>query len=77
MIGSFHIAARLITRNQLKLQGPLKANITLKASNTGKASFAWRMQEEKDFLPENTAGFEVTKLEFKNTQGNVVLVLKP
>ena len=48
-----------ITRSQLKLPGPIAAKITFKTTATGQGAIAWRMDGDKDFLPENRASFEV------------------
>jgi len=48
-----------LVRSQLQLQGPLTANITLKASANGAVAMAWRMEGDKDFLPSNTAASDV------------------
>lgn len=48
-----------ITRSQLRLAGPVTAKITLKTAATGPAAIAWRMSDDKDFLPANRATFEV------------------
>lgn len=48
-----------ITRSQLKLSGPVTAKITFKTSASGQGAVAWRMDGDKDFLPENRVPFEV------------------
>jgi arylsulfatase A-like enzyme len=48
-----------ITRSQLKLAGPVAAKITLKTSATGQGAIAWRMSDDKDFLPANRVTFEL------------------
>jgi arylsulfatase A-like enzyme len=52
-----------ITRSQLKLAGPLSAKLILKSTSSGQARFAWRMQNEKDFVPSNAVSFDVTASE--------------
>ncbi|MCX6848822.1 MAG: sulfatase-like hydrolase/transferase [Verrucomicrobia bacterium] len=48
-----------ITRSQLKLPGPVTAKLIFKTAASGQGAIAWRMDGDKDFLPENRAPFEV------------------
>lgn len=48
-----------ITRSQLKLAGPVTARITLKTTATGASAIAWRMSDDKDFLPANRVTFDL------------------
>ncbi|HRH95358.1 MAG TPA: sulfatase-like hydrolase/transferase [Prosthecobacter sp.] len=48
-----------ITRSQLKLAGPVAAKITLKTAATGQGAIAWRMSDDKDFLPANRVTFDL------------------
>ncbi|MCB1278437.1 sulfatase-like hydrolase/transferase [Prosthecobacter sp.] len=48
-----------ITRSQLKLAGPVTAKITLKTTATGAGAIAWRMSDDKDFLPANRVTFDL------------------
>ncbi len=48
-----------ITRSQLKLPGPVTAKIIFKTAASGQGAIAWRMDGDKDFLPENRAPFDV------------------
>ncbi len=48
-----------ITRSQLKLPGPVTAKLIFKTAATGQGAIAWRVDGDKDFLPENRALFEV------------------
>lgn len=46
-----------ITRNQLKLSGPVAAKLILKTAAAGQGAIAWRIDGEKDFLPANRLDF--------------------
>lgn len=48
-----------ITRSQLKLAGPITTKITFKTAISGQGAIAWRMDGDKDFLPESRVAFEV------------------
>lgn len=48
-----------ITRSQLKIAGPVTAGLTFKTTASGQGSIAWRVDGDKDFLPENRIPFEV------------------
>ncbi len=48
-----------ITRNQLNVRGPAVARLVLKTQNSGPAAIAWRLSDEKDFIPANRTAFEV------------------
>ena len=47
-----------ITRAGLKIQGPATLSLTLKTPTGGTGAVAWRMEGEKDFLPENRTAFQ-------------------
>lgn len=49
-----------LVRTGLALQGPASATVTVKSATPGRAAFAWRTDGQKDFLPENQSGFNVT-----------------
>ncbi|MCX6855978.1 MAG: aryl-sulfate sulfohydrolase, partial [Verrucomicrobia bacterium] len=49
-----------ITRSQVRLKGPLTATISLKSASAGAGGIAWRMDNDKDFLPANRVAFEVS-----------------
>ena len=51
--------AAFITRSGFKLAGPAKVKITLKTASAGPGAIAWRMSDDKDFLPANRASFEI------------------
>jgi uncharacterized sulfatase len=51
--------APFLVRTGLDLKGPVTAKITLKTSNSGKAGFAWRLSDQKDFLPANRKDIQV------------------
>ena len=46
-----------ITQSKLKLAGPVTAQITLKTAATGQGAIAWRLNDDKDFLPANRLTF--------------------
>ena len=46
-----------ITKSKLKLAGPVTAQITLKTAATGQGAIAWRLNDDKDFLPANRLTF--------------------
>jgi uncharacterized sulfatase len=46
-----------ITKSKLKLAGPVTAQITLKTAATGQGAIAWRLNDDKDFLPSNRLTF--------------------
>ncbi|MEZ5384888.1 MAG: sulfatase-like hydrolase/transferase [Prosthecobacter sp.] len=46
-----------ITKARLKLPGPVTARITLKTAAVGSAAIAWRLSDDKDFLPANRLTF--------------------
>jgi uncharacterized sulfatase len=48
-----------ITRSQLKLAGPVTAQLVLKTSTAGVGAIAWRMSDDKDFLPANRVTFDL------------------
>jgi arylsulfatase A-like enzyme len=48
-----------ITRSQLKIAGPATVKLTLKTAASGAAAIAWRVEDDKDFLPANRVSFEV------------------
>jgi uncharacterized sulfatase len=48
-----------IVRSQLKLEAPVTAKVALKIATAGQAAFAWRTNDQKDFLPGNRASFAV------------------
>lgn len=48
-----------ITHAKLNVRGPAVARLVLKTQNSGPAAIAWRLSEEKDFIPANRAAFEV------------------
>lgn len=48
-----------ITKAKLKIPGPVSATITLKTATTGKATIAWRVNGNKDFLPANRLNFSL------------------
>ena len=48
-----------ITRSQLRLAGPVTAKISFKTAASGQGAIAWRVDEDKDFLPTNRVPFEV------------------
>lgn len=48
-----------ITKSKLKLAGPVTAHITLKTTSTGQGAIAWRMDDDKDFLPANRLPFDL------------------
>ena len=49
-----------ITRSQLRLAPPVTVRIVLKASATGPAVIAWRVDGDKDFLPARRTTFQIT-----------------
>ena len=51
--------AAFITRSQIKLAGPVTAKLVLKTAAGGVGSIAWRMGDDKDFLPANRVTFEI------------------
>jgi len=55
--------AAFLVRTGLRLRAPATAKVTLKSSIAGEASFAWRTDEQKDFLPANRARFTVNASE--------------
>jgi arylsulfatase A-like enzyme len=46
-----------ITQSQIKLRAPVTVEFTFKAPRSGNASIAWRVDGDKDFLPENRVSF--------------------
>ena len=52
-----------LVRTQLKLSAPVTAKVTLKTSTAGEASFAWRTDGQKDFVPASRATFAITSSE--------------
>jgi uncharacterized sulfatase len=48
-----------IVRSQLKLEAPVTAKVALKIATAGQAAFAWRTNDQQDFLPGNRASFAV------------------
>jgi arylsulfatase A-like enzyme len=48
-----------ITRSQLKLAGPVAAKLVVKTTASGTGAIAWRMSDDKDFLPANRVSFEL------------------
>jgi arylsulfatase A-like enzyme len=57
-----------LTRSQFKVIGPVTVKLAFKASATGEAAIAWRTSEQKDFVPENRAAFQVTAADNWQTQ---------
>ncbi|MBL9117480.1 MAG: sulfatase-like hydrolase/transferase [Verrucomicrobiaceae bacterium] len=51
--------AGFLTRSQLSLRAPAKVQLKLKSSASGPASVAWRVQDEKDFVPANQLPFKL------------------
>jgi len=51
--------APFITHSLLTLKSPAIVKVTLKNATGGQAAIAWRVQGEKDFLPDNRATFAV------------------
>ena len=49
-----------LTRNGMKLSGPVTAKMTMRSARTGSATFAWRTKEQKDFRPEAKTQFELS-----------------
>ena len=48
-----------ITKAKLKLAGPVTAKLTLKTASTGQGAIAWRLDDDKDFLPANRLPFPI------------------
>ena len=48
-----------ITHNNLKLAGPVTATLHIRSSTAGKGSFAWRLDGQKDFVPGQSANFDL------------------
>jgi arylsulfatase A-like enzyme len=46
-----------ITRSQMELRAPVTVELTLKAPRSGQASVSWRVDGDKEFLPENRVSF--------------------
>ena len=51
--------AAFITRSQIKLAGPVTAKLVLKTAAGGVGAIAWRMGDDKDFLPANRVTFDI------------------
>ena len=50
----------VIVRSRLELEAPVTAKVTLKTTTADQAAFAWRTNDQKDFLLGNRALFAVT-----------------
>lgn len=48
-----------ITRSGFRLAGPAKVRITLKTASSGTGAIAWRLSDDKDFLPDRRVSFEI------------------
>lgn len=51
--------AAFITRSGIRLAGPAKIKVTLKTASSGTGAIAWRLSDDKDFLPANRTSFEI------------------
>lgn len=48
-----------ITRSQIKFTAPATLKLTLKTAASGAGSIAWRMSDDKDFVPANRVTFDL------------------
>ncbi len=66
-----------ITRSQLNLPTPVTVELTFKAPRAGKASVAWRVEGDKDFLPENRVNISTMGADEWQTHKVVLSAGKP
>ncbi len=60
--------AAFLTHSQFKVIGPVIVKLAFKTSATGQAAIAWRTSEQKDFVAENRAAFQVAASDNWQTQ---------
>ena len=53
--------AAFVTRTGIRLKSPAVVTLAVKSDAAGPGAIAWRIEGEKDFLPDSRVSFEVAK----------------